>query len=158
MVLAHCLPAADPCKSAEGGGISTPPVNAYTSTFYAHYSLNKLAILSTDGVTLTSDISCRGQYYYVPPCLNLEVYADTITIDRRLTITSPRMVRLFARSLLCLGADTCEVDTSKYDGKSYADSGPAPHGEVGLYPGQQGNNEHSTEQDKRGNGQVRAGA
>jgi hypothetical protein len=152
-LLLMLLLALDPCKGTEGGGIATPPAQAYTSTFYAHYSRGKLTILSTDTVTLTSDINQRGKFYYVPNCLSLEVYADTIIIDRQLNITGPRSARFFARSMLCLGADRCVVDASGYDGRSYAGR-VAPHGARGLAPGEPDNKEFPTENDIWGNGQV----
>lgn len=176
----------DPCKGAEADGISDPLLAAYQSTFYAHVSRGLVTVLSSDSVTLTSDINKRRDgFYYVPPCLSLEVgnspvracaaalhtapsravshvmhapllplqaYADTIVIDRHLTFTGPRGAKLFARRILCLGADVCTVDTTGFAGKSFSGQ-QALDGKDGLRPGQQGNTQYRDDHDLKGNGQ-----
>ncbi|KAF8064571.1 hypothetical protein HT031_003371 [Scenedesmus sp. PABB004] len=144
---------ADPCRTSGGGGIADPPRAAYGAAFYAHYAAGRLVIMASDSVTLTSDLARRDTAYYVPPCLNLEVYADTIIIDQDLKITGPRTVRLFARTIACAGTMQCRVDTRGYNGKSWPKAMRAADGADGLQPGHPDNKQLTEWVDRLGNGQ-----
>ncbi|KAF8061072.1 hypothetical protein HT031_004532 [Scenedesmus sp. PABB004] len=124
----------DPCPPS-GGKLPVAPVQQFKAFAFADFNGDTLTIMAAEAVTLTSDPD-KTDAYLVPACLNLEVYADSITIDRGLNITGPRTVKLFARELRCEGADVCDLSTRGFRGLSFSGGGAATRQAPAGSPGQ----------------------